>query len=155
MLVERSAALIRASREEVRMSTSSLGSAAGVDPSMIEAFEAGTEQPSEAVLTRILRAARLRPSIPVALFADEIVTVAGHFRLRNVRVFGSTVRGHDAQASDVDLLVSTTPATSLFDLGGFARAVESMIGFPVDVFTAPAIPRFATDRLFTTCLVRA
>ncbi|MGN6408140.1 MAG: hypothetical protein ACTHMH_07305 [Curtobacterium sp.] len=35
---------------------------AGVDPSTIEAFEAGTERPSGAVLARILRAARLRPT---------------------------------------------------------------------------------------------
>lgn len=133
MLVERSAALIRASREDVCMSRSSLGSAAGVDPSTIEAFEAGTEQPSEAVLARVLRAARLRPSIPLAIFADEIIAVAREFQLRDVRVFGSTVRGHDTDASDIDLLVSTTPATSLFDLGGFAHAVETMTGFPVDV----------------------
>ncbi|MGN6408141.1 MAG: nucleotidyltransferase family protein [Curtobacterium sp.] len=48
-------------------------------------------------------------------------------------MFGSAVRGQDTEASDIDLLVSTTPATSLFDLGGFAHAVESMTGFPVDI----------------------
>lgn len=48
-------------------------------------------------------------------------------------MFGSTVRGQDTDASDIDLLVSTTPATCLFDLGGFAHAVGSMTGFPVDV----------------------
>jgi uncharacterized protein len=133
MLVERSAALIRAARDDIGLSTSSLASVAGVDQSTIEAFEAGTERPSGAVLARILRAARLRPSIPLTLFADDIIAVAGEFDLRDVRVFGSAVRGQDTEASDIDLLVSTTPTTSLFDLGGFAHAVESMTGFPVDI----------------------
>lgn len=31
--------------------------------------------------------------------------------------------------------MSLTPATSLFDLGGFAHAAESITGFPVDIRT--------------------
>ncbi|MGG7305863.1 nucleotidyltransferase domain-containing protein [Curtobacterium sp. AB451] len=115
------------------MSRASLARAAGVPASAIAAFEGGRERPSEAVFLSILRAARLRPSIPLAFYADDVLAEARRFRLRDVRVFGSVVRGHDTETSDIDLLVSITSTTSLFDLGGFAHAVEQITGFPVDL----------------------
>ena len=82
-----------------------------------------------------MKAADTRPSIPLAVHADDVIVAAHRFRLENVRVFGSTIRGRDTVDSDIDLLVSLTAATSVFDLGGFAHAVESITGFPVDVLT--------------------
>lgn len=52
-----------------------------------------------------------------------------------VRAFGSAVRGEDTEHSDIDLLVALSPDASLFDLGGFADAVEQMTGFAVDLLT--------------------
>ncbi|WP_258370815.1 nucleotidyltransferase family protein [Curtobacterium sp. MCLR17_034] len=69
------------------------------------------------------------------VFAATILDEAKRFHIENVRVFGSAVRGHDTEHSDIDLLVSLAPAASLFNLGGFADEVERLTGFEVDVLT--------------------
>ncbi|QCR42811.1 DNA-binding protein [Curtobacterium sp. SGAir0471] len=135
MRVERAAELIRAAREDVGLSQSALATAAGMQQPSISAYESGRKQPRPETLQRILRAARARPSIPLALYADDVLRAAERFHLRDVRVFGSAVRGEDTEQSDVDLLVGLAPGASLFDLGGFAAAVEDLLGFAADVLT--------------------
>ncbi len=121
MRIDRAADLLRAAREDVGMSQSALASAAGMQQPTISAYESGRKQPRGETLARLLRAARVRPSIPLALYADDILRAAERHHLTNVRVFGSAVRGQDHEDSDIDLLVSLTPDASLFDLGGFAH----------------------------------
>lgn len=135
MRVERAAELIRAAREDVGLSQSALATAAGMQQPSISAYESGRKQPRPETLQRILRAARTRPSIPLALYADDVLQAAERFHLRDVRVFGSAVRGEDTEQSDVDLLVGLAPGASLFDLGGFAAEVEHLLGFEADVLT--------------------
>lgn len=135
MRVERAAQLIRAAREDLGLSQTSLAAAAGMQQPTISAYESGRKQPRLESLQRILAAAQTRPSIPLAVYADAILDAAKRFHLENVRVFGSTLRGQDTEHSDIDLLVHLTPAASLFDLGGFAHEVEAITGFEVDVLT--------------------
>jgi predicted nucleotidyltransferase len=135
MRVDRAAELIRAAREDIGMSQRTLASAAGMQQPTISAYESGRKVPRPESLQRILTAARTRPSIPLAVYASDILREADRFHLRDVRVFGSAVRGQDTEASDIDLLVGLTPEASLFDLGGFADAVETITGFAVDVLT--------------------
>jgi predicted nucleotidyltransferase len=111
------------------------GRSSGDEHDTIAAYENGERRPAPEDLVRIMKAADTRPSVLLAVYADEVIAAAHRFRLENVRVFGSTIRGHDTADSDIDLLVSLTPATSLFDLGGFAHATECITGFPVDVLT--------------------
>lgn len=68
---------------------------------------------------------------------DDILRVAAAHHVSNVRVFGSVARGNAGADSDVDILVDV-PA----DYRGFAyfglladleRALEPVVGFPVDV----------------------
>lgn len=72
--------------------------------------------------------------------------MAARHTLRDVRVFGSVARGQDLEDSDLDLLVEPTPdVTPLFHIVDFKRAVEQLLGFPVDVRTAEDInERFRT-----------
>ncbi|ROS60579.1 hypothetical protein EDF42_3036 [Curtobacterium sp. PhB172] len=133
--LDHAAELIRAAREDIGFSQADLAEAAGVEFLEIFDYESGRSRPRPESLDRILTAARARPSIPLVVFADTILNEAERFRLEYVRVFGSAVRGHDTEHSDIDLLVSLTPAASLFDLGGFAHAVERLTGFEVDVLT--------------------
>ena len=135
MLLDRSNELIRAAREDIGMSQTELARAAGMQQPTISAYESGRKQPRAESLARVLAAARMRPSIPLALRADAIRAAADDFHLSNVRVFGSAVRGEDTEHSDIDLLVSVGADASLFDLGGFADAVEQMTGFAVDLLT--------------------
>jgi uncharacterized protein len=65
--------------------------------------------------------------------ANRIRDLAQHYKLPNVRVFGSTIRGEDPFASDVDLLVTPSEETCLLTLAAFQAVVEQLIGFPVDV----------------------
>jgi hypothetical protein len=127
--------LIRAARQDIGMSMDRLAAAAGVPSADLRRFEECAARPAPAVLERILSAAQLRPSIPLALEARAVAELAEQHHLLDVRVFGSLVRGRDTAASDIDLLVTTTPETTLFDLGGFAHGVEERTGFPVDILT--------------------
>ena len=58
----------------------------------------------------------------------------------NARVFGSVALGLDAEGSDLDILVDTTPDTTLFDLGAIRYKLRTLLGVPVDVLTPGALP---------------
>ena len=61
-------------------------------------------------------------------------------RAVNARVFGSVVNGSDTDESDLDILVDTTPDTTLFDLGAIRFKLRNLLGVPVDVLTLDALP---------------
>lgn len=63
----------------------------------------------------------------------EILSLAAHYRAENVRVFGSVARGRSTDASDLDLLVTTRPGCSLFDLGGLLADLQDLLGCQVDL----------------------
>jgi predicted nucleotidyltransferase len=65
----------------------------------------------------------------------EILSIAGRYGARNVRVFGSVARAQDDEQSDFDFLVDMEPGRSLFDLGGTQSELESALGRAVDVVT--------------------
>jgi predicted nucleotidyltransferase len=60
--------------------------------------------------------------------------VARH-RARNLRVFGSVLRGDASEHSDIDFLVDPLPGATLFDLGGLQVELEALMGAPVDLLT--------------------
>lgn len=64
---------------------------------------------------------------------DEILRLAQKYGARNVRLFGSVVRGEERPDSDVDFLVDFEPGRSLFDHGGLLSDLEELLGCPVDV----------------------
>jgi uncharacterized protein len=66
----------------------------------------------------------------------EILEVASRRGVSNIRVFGSVARGEASPASDVDLLVDFEPGHRGLDLFGFAREVEELLGYPVEIGTS-------------------
>jgi predicted nucleotidyltransferase len=66
---------------------------------------------------------------------EKILQIAARHGARNVRLFGSTVRGDSRPDSDVDLLVDLEPDRSLFDLGGLLVELRELLGCEVDVVT--------------------
>jgi predicted nucleotidyltransferase len=66
---------------------------------------------------------------------NDILSLAERHGARNVRVFGSVVRGDARPDSDVDILVDMEPGRSLFDLGGLLYDLQSLLGVDVDVVT--------------------
>ena len=51
----------------------------------------------------------------------------------SVAVFGSTARGEDTEASDIDLLVQFDEGSSMFDLMELESEISALLGISVDV----------------------
>ena len=82
----------------------------------------------------------MKPSQALALHRSAIRAVVERHHARNVRVFGSVLRGDDQDGSDLDLLIDPTPETSLFDIGAIRHDLLQLLGVPVDVLTPNALP---------------
>jgi hypothetical protein len=69
----------------------------------------------------------------IATKKDEILRAATRHGAKNVRIFGSLVRGEASHDSDIDLLVDLEPGRSLLDHVGLIHELEELLGCPVDV----------------------
>ena len=75
----------------------------------------------------------------------EILALAERHGVRDVRVFGSMVRGEADDTSDVDLLVSLPRDKTGLALGGLLMDVQDLLQRRVDVVTeGVCILRYAT-----------
>jgi hypothetical protein len=78
---------------------------------------------------------------------DEILAALRHlkseikakYKVRNLGVFGSIVRGAQTTTGDIDVLVDFEPNASLFDLVGLALFLEDTFGQRVDVVSRHAL----------------
>lgn len=132
-LAVRAGELIRRAREDIGITQSELAARAGTSQAALSAIESGSRIPSEELAGRLLRAAQLRPSIPLALYAAELRSLAAQHGLDHLRVFGSVARGDDGPASDVDVLARRQPDASALDVLAFPEAATTVLGFPVDL----------------------
>lgn len=82
----------------------------------------------------------MRPSLALAAHRAAVREIALRHRVRDVRVFGSVLRGDDVEGSDLDLLVEPTEATTLMDIGAIRHELKALLGVPVDVLTPRALP---------------
>lgn len=73
----------------------------------------------------------------------ELERLGDRHGVRNIRVFGSVVRGDAGADSDLDLLVDVDRGHGYFDMAGFALGVEELLG----VFTQVATPRGLKSRI--------
>lgn len=78
---------------------------------------------------------------------EDILRIAEAHGARNVRVFGSVVRGEETAGSDVDFLVKLESGRTLFDLVGLKQALEDALGRRVDVLTEGGISPYLRDRI--------
>lgn len=77
----------------------------------------------------------------------QLLAIARRHGAMNVRIFGSVVRGEDAQDSDVDFLVDMQEGRSLFDLVGLQQDLERSLGRRVDVLTERGLNRYLRERI--------
>ncbi len=82
----------------------------------------------------------MKPSQALAAHRSEIREIVRMHRAVNARVFGSVAHESDTEESDLDILVDTTPDTTLFDLGAIRYKLRNLLGVPVDVLTPGALP---------------
>lgn len=69
----------------------------------------------------------------------DVLRIAAAHGARNVRVFGSVVRGDAGPTSDLDLLVDMEPGRSLFDIAELKLDLQDLLGCGVDVVTESSL----------------
>ena len=72
-----------------------------------------------------------------------------NFAVREIRLFGSTVKGEADGASDIDLLVDYEPTArvGLFAFVRLQRRLSELLGRPVDLVTCDALHPALRDRI--------
>jgi predicted nucleotidyltransferase len=84
--------------------------------------------------------AGMKPSEALKANRAEIHRIVQMNNALNARVFGSVLHGEDTDSSDLDILVDTTPQTSLLDIARIKKGLQAVLGVPVDVLTPKALP---------------
>lgn len=82
----------------------------------------------------------MKPSQALELHRHAIREITLKHRVLDPRVFGSVLHGDDQENSDLDLLVTPTQETTLFDLARIKGGIEALLGVPVDVLTPNSLP---------------
>jgi hypothetical protein len=83
----------------------------------------------------------------VRLRRDDILRVAASRGARNIRLFGSIVRGEEDAKSDVDFLVDMEPGRSLLDMGGLLVDLQELLGCRVDLVSERGLRERIRDRV--------
>jgi len=78
---------------------------------------------------------------------DEILSVASRHGARNVRVFGSAVRGEAGPDSDIDFLIDVGETTSSWFPAGLILDLQEILGRRVEVVTARALNPYIRDHV--------
>jgi len=89
----------------------------------------------------------MRPSHALEANRAALRAIAARHRVRNLRVFGSSLREEDTEESDLDLLVDPTPQTTLMDIAALQLEAEALLGVQVDVLTPKFLPQTFRDRV--------
>jgi len=78
---------------------------------------------------------------------EEILAIAARHGARNIRVFGSAVRGDAGPDSDMDFLVDVGPDRTPFFPGGLLADLEELLGRNVDVVTEDGLHWYIRERV--------
>ena len=78
---------------------------------------------------------------------DAILSICARHGARNVRLFGSIVRGEADEASDIDLIVTFEPGRSLLDHAALTLELEALLGCRVDVVSDRGIKPRIRERI--------
>ena len=78
---------------------------------------------------------------------EDVRRIAAAHGATIVRLFGSTVRGEEGAASDLDLLVDMAEGRTLFDLISLSNDLEERLGVQVDVVTEASLSPYMRDRV--------
>lgn len=142
---ETAATLVREARKRRDMSQRDLAQAAGVPQSTVANVESNRQQPSVAMLERLLTAAgfrleprlvnTLRPGQLLERHQDEVARLLAGYPIAHAWVFGSVARGDDLPGSDLDLLIELKPNASFTDYVGLEDDLAELLACPVDVIT--------------------
>lgn len=94
----------------------------------------------------------MKPSDALRVHRNEVKDIIEQHHARNVRVFGSVLHHNDTEASDLDLLIDTTPETTLMDIGAIRLKLRKLLGVKVDVLTPKALPDNFRDQVLAQAM---
>jgi len=80
---------------------------------------------------------------------DKLIKICRENDAAMVGVFGSTARGDDTSASDIDLMVKFSKRKSLLDIVRIERELSTELGKKVDLLTEAAISPYLRDRILS------
>ena len=92
------------------------------------------------------------PSEALAANRESVLRIAAARGARNVRVFGSALKGLDREGSDLDLLVDIPPGTSLLRIVGLQHEIEEVLGVKVDLCTERELHPVLKERILAEAL---
>jgi predicted nucleotidyltransferase/DNA-binding XRE family transcriptional regulator len=146
-------AVLRQARHAAGLTQREVATRAGVQQSVVSAYESGGREPSLATLSSLVEACgvslevHLGEALPTGTDPSAVgpigrrlrrrraavLAVAARHGMTELRVFGSVARGQDTDSSDLDLLVRIPEGTGLFALGRFTQELQDLLHVPVDV----------------------
>jgi predicted nucleotidyltransferase/DNA-binding XRE family transcriptional regulator len=145
-------AVLRQARHAAGLTQREVASRAGVQQSVVSAYESGGREPSLATLSSLVEACGVRLEVHLEAVPTgtgpravgpigrrlrrrraAVLAVAARHGMTELRVFGSVARGQDTDRSDLDLLVRVPEGTGLLALGRFTQELEDLLHVPVDV----------------------
>ena len=80
---------------------------------------------------------------------NDILRIAKGHGARNVRVFGSVLRGESTEKSDLDLLIELDSDRSLIDLIAVKQDLEDFLKCKVDVVTEASVSPFIREEILS------
>ena len=80
---------------------------------------------------------------------DEVIALAARYGVKNIRVFGSVVRGESDELSDIDLLVTLERGVTLMKMSALRRELEAILGCKVDVVSDNGLREQIRDKVLT------
>ena len=83
----------------------------------------------------------------------KILDLATRHGVRNVPVFGSTVRGDAGPHSDIDLLVEVEPGRTLLDVIAFEQDLEELLSRSVEVLTDRGLSPYLEEQILAEAAV--
>jgi len=78
---------------------------------------------------------------------DQIISIASHYKMLNVKLFGSVLREEENVESDIDFLVDCGDDCSLFDLISLKYDLEEILGRKIDVVTSDSVHWTLKDKI--------
>ena len=82
----------------------------------------------------------MKPSQAFRLNREQVRRIVAAHHASDARVFGSVLRGDDAEGSDLDILIDPTPETTLMDIGAIRHELRMLLKVDVDVLTPRGLP---------------
>jgi len=84
---------------------------------------------------------------------DEVLAIAAKHGARDVRIFGSVVRGQADAGSDVDFLVELEPGRTLLDHAALLLELQNLLGREVDVVTSRGLRPRIRERVLKEAML--